>query len=311
MVTVKEIKSFSNYGKVVCITNGVIEVYVTVDIGPRIIRFGFVGGQNMMCENRAAFPIRGDKVFTDFFGEGRHWENLGGHRIWISPEKYPDTYYPDMDPVPYKVTGYGAVFTPNPEVENGLAKTLEVKMDPDDASLQVHMTVKNISEKEDKTFSIWGLTVCAAGGALIIPTNTNDTGLLPNRIVSVWPYTDMHSDRIYWGRRYVTVTQDANDPEDLKLGFDLNGGQIFYVRGEDIFRKAYETNHPNALYPDGGCSFETFTNPNLIEAESLSELKTVKPGEVSELTESWTLMKKPCEVDLKNDDSIDNLLKRI
>ena len=311
MVTVKEISSFKDYGKVLCISNDVIEVYVTIDIGPRIIRFGYVDGQNIMCENRAAFPIRGDKVFTDFFGEGRHWENLGGQRIWTSPEKYPDTYYPDMDPVPYEVTEYGAIFKPNPEVETGIAKILEVKMDPDDANLQVGMKVLNISEKEDKTFSVWGLTVCAPGGTLIIPTNTRNTGLLPNRIISVWPYTDMHSDRIYWGRRYVTLRQDKNNPEDLKLGFDLDGGQVFYVLGEDVFRKAYETKHPDASYPDGGCSFETFTNPNLIEVEALGELKTIKPGEYSELTESWMLMKKPCEVDFKSDDSIDSFLKEI
>ena len=32
------------------VTNGEIELIVTGDIGPRIIRFGFVGGQNLFKE---------------------------------------------------------------------------------------------------------------------------------------------------------------------------------------------------------------------------------------------------------------------
>ena len=85
MVTVKEIESFMDYGKCVSISNGVIEAYVTVDIGPRIIKFGYVDGQNFMCTEREALGGRGDKAFEDYFGKGRKWENLGGHRIWLAP----------------------------------------------------------------------------------------------------------------------------------------------------------------------------------------------------------------------------------
>ena len=310
MVSIKEIESFKDYGKCLSVSNGVIEAYVTIDIGPRIVRFGYVGGQNIMCSNRKAFGAKDDKEFTDFFGEGKKWENLGGHRIWISPESYPETYYPDLDPVDYEITEYGAVFTPKPETENGVAKSLEIKMDPDDTNMQVIMRVKNISEN-DKTFSVWGLTVSEVGGTLIVPMNTNDTGLLSNRIISVWPYTDMSNSRIYWGNKYVTLRQDQNEKKPIKLGFDLNCGTVYYCLNDEIFCKKYNTNHPNAAYPDGGCSFETYTCQSMIEVESLNELKAVKPGEVSELTESWSLCKKPCEVDFKDDNSIDNLLSRI
>ena len=310
MVITKTIDSFKDYGRCLCISNGVIEAYVTIDIGPRIIRFGFVEGQNVLCSNRKAFPPKSDKAFTDYYGEGKRWENLGGHRIWVSPESYPETYAPDLDPVNYELTEYGAVFTPAPEKENGVAKALEIKMDPDDANMQVIMRVKNISDN-DKTFSVWGLSVSEKDGTLIIPMNTNDTGLLSNRIISVWPYTDMSNDRIYWGSRYVTLRQDGKFEQPIKLGFDLNCGTVYFCLNEDIFRKSVDTNHPLGTYPDGGCSFETYTNENMIEVESLSELKTVKSGEVSCLTESWSLYKKPCEVDFKSDESIDGMLEKI
>ena len=310
MVSTKEIESFKDYGKCLCVTNGVIEAYVTVDIGPRIIRFGYVGEQNIMCSNRKAFGAKDDKEFTDYYGEGRRWENLGGHRIWLSPESYPETYYPDLEPVSYEITADGAVFTPKPETENGAAKSLEIKMDADDANMQVIMRVKNISSA-DKKFAVWGLSVSEKGGALVIPMNTNDTGLLSNRVISVWPYTDMSNDRIYWGNKYVTLRQDEKFEKPIKLGFDLNCGTVYYLLGDDIFRKSFDTNHPHGVYPDGGCSFETYTNENMIEVESLSELKTVKPGETTVHTESWSLCKKPCEVDLKSDASIDNMLSKL
>ena len=62
---------------------------------------------------------------------------------------------------------------------------------------------------------------------------------------------------------------------------------------------------------DGGCSFETYTNDSMIEVESLSELKTVKPGETVTHTESWALCKRPCDIDFKNDKSIDNMLEKL
>ncbi len=310
MVTVKEIESFLDYGKCVSISNGVVEALVTIDLGPRIISFGYVGGQNFMCDERLRLGCNEDKEYTDFFGEGRKWENLGGHRIWLSPESYPETYLPDDRPVAYEKTDCGAVFTPLADTEVGVAKALEIKMDADDTNMQVTMRVQNITDSE-KEFAIWALSVCTEGGTLIVPTNTNDTGLLPNRIVSVWPYTDMSNDRIYWGNKYVTLRQDSTEEKPIKLGFDLNGGTAYYVLGDEILCKKYDTNHPDGVYPDGGCSFETYTNNCMLEFETLGELKKVAPNEVSEHSEMWSLCKKPFDADLKNDASIDKLLSEI
>ena len=64
-----ELKDYLDYGKVLCLTNGVIEAYVTIDVGPRIIRFGFVGGQNIMCDNRAAGTPKDDAEFEKVVAE--------------------------------------------------------------------------------------------------------------------------------------------------------------------------------------------------------------------------------------------------
>ena len=305
-----EIKNYLDYGKVLVITNGVIEAYVTVDVGPRIIRFGFVGGKNFMCDNRAVMAPKDDKEFEDFFGSGKKWEILGGHRIWTSPEGYPNSYYPDLDPVKYEITELGAVFTPNAEIENGLQKQLEIKMDPDDANMHVTMRVTNIADAPQE-FSIWGLTVSAQGGTLIVPMNDDDTGLLHNRNISVWPYTNLADSRLHFGKHYVTLRQDPMVEESFKLGFDLKCAEAYYCLGCDIFRKSYETYHDTEKYPDNGCSFETYTNAGFIEVESLSPLKSVATSETVSLTEHWSLHKKPCDVEFVSDESIDNLLSKL
>ncbi len=305
-----EIKNYLDYGKVLSISNGVIEAYVTIDVGPRIIRFGYVGGQNIMCDNRNAATPKDDQDFQNFFGSGKKWELLGGHRIWTSPESYPQSYYPDLDPVKYEITQSGAIFTPNPETQNGVQKQLEIKMDPDDANMHVTMNVTNIANKAQE-FSIWGLTVSAVGGTVIIPMNDNDTGLLANRNISVWPYTNLTDSRLHFGKSYVTLRQDCNSTQALKLGFDLNDAEVFYCLGEDIFRKNYETYHPHEKYPDNNCSFETYTCATFTEVESLSPLKLVAPDETVSLTEHWSLLKKPCDVDFNCDQSIDEMIKKL
>ncbi len=310
MIAIKEIESYKSYGRCVSISNGKIEALVTVDLGPRIISFGFLHGQNFMCTDREGLGFVNKDNYEEFFGKGRKWENLGGHRIWVSPESYPETYTPDDKPVKYEITKNGAVFTPEVDVEVGTAKTLEIKMSDDSNTMQVDIAVKNIT-LAPKDFAVWSLSVCAAGGSMIIPMNTNDTGLLPNRIVSVWPYTDMSDDRIYWGKKYVTVKQDVDAKEPIKLGFDLNCGTAYYVLGNEIFKKNYKTNHPDGRYPDGGCSFETYTNNVMLEFETLSELKTVNAGEINTLSEIWSVSELPCEVDTRDDISIDNLIKNL
>ena len=42
---IKELE-FENYGNCLSVSNGMIEAVVTIDVGPRIIYFGFIGGES-------------------------------------------------------------------------------------------------------------------------------------------------------------------------------------------------------------------------------------------------------------------------
>ena len=45
----------------------------------------------------------------------------------------------------------------------------------------------------------------------------------------------------------------------------------------------------DAKYPDFGCNFEVFTNPDFLELETLGPLVELQPGEMVEHVEHWWL----------------------
>lgn len=309
MVT-KSMTEFKNYGRCVKLSNGVIEAVATVDIGPRIVFFGFVGGENMMCDRKDEFdPVQNEKMDAHFY-PGATWNNYGGHRLWVSPESMPETYYPDCNPVDFEWTENGVILTPPPQSENGLAMGIELVMDAEKPEMQVLQTVKNISN-EDKDIALWGLSVCNQNGTLIIPTNTNDTGLLHNRVISIWSYDDITDERIYFGKKYVTVHQDPAKPDPFKLGFDLNQGTVYYARENSVFKKVYAQNHPTGRYPDGGVSMETYCCGLFVEVETLSEQRVMKPGDSATHPETWTMLAKPGDFDRKDGNSIEAFVEKL
>lgn len=94
-----EIVSLGAWENNLKISNEVAEILITLDVGPRILAFAPLGGENVF------------KVFDEQVGgTGEElWQSRGGHRLWIAPESFPFSYYPDNDPVESQVFPNGAV----------------------------------------------------------------------------------------------------------------------------------------------------------------------------------------------------------
>ncbi|MBR4910464.1 MAG: hypothetical protein IKZ47_03975 [Clostridia bacterium] len=305
MITFKEIEAYKDYGRAVEIENGTIKATVTLDIGPRIIFFGFKNGQNILCDNRELLGGRTDKDYTDLFGAGKKWENLGGHRIWAAPEEWPLTYTPDDMPVTCEKTASGAIFTSDASKNAGFAKTLEIVMADTGAQMAVNMKIKNVTDKT-RDYAIWALTVSATGGTLVLPMNDDNTVLLPNRLVAVWPYSDIKDSRYTISDKYAVI-KNTDTEKPLKLGFDLKHGSSYYFLRGEVFKKEFATFHGQKPYVDYGCSFETYNCNKFIEIETLSPIETVAPGGEISHTEKWILEK--CEKpDLSGDAAIDKTI---
>ena len=281
--------AYKNFGKCKIISNGLLEMYITADIGPRIIKLNLNGKKNLM------FNDIGREMYADVssaFGNGKIWYIYGGHRLWLSPEEMPHTYYPDNEPVNVRIDGNTAHFTPPPQKINGLSHSIEIEMCEDRPRAKITHRIANIGEKEI-TGAIWAMSVVGPGGAVICPMPDEDTGLLGNRLMALWPYTRLTDSRAGFFDRYILLKQNINTDEKFKFGINNTKGWLAYQNHGQIFKKTYAPAHPEGIYPDGGMSAEVFCNRLFSEVETLSELKTVKKGEFISHVENWELWEAP------------------
>lgn len=293
-VTIREIV-YNEFGKCVEASNGIVDVAVTVDCGPRIIRYGFVGEHNQFCENHSEKVSVGE----DF------WRIRGGHRLWHSPENLPRTYSLDNSPVEWCRIENGIKTSQEVEPWVQIKKEMEITLDPYSTGVKIvhKLTNENAWPVE---FSAWGLTVMAPGGVEIIPQNTRETGLLPNKTLVLWPYSKMNDPRIVWGDKYMLLKQNPEMKTAFKLGITNEDGWAAYYNHNNLFVKKY-VHYLNEKYPDNGVSYETFTKDFMLEMESLSPLKRVEPKGVLTHEEEWKLIKIE-NLDVFDENNINNLV---
>ena len=281
MTSIEKI-SYSGWPACWRLRNSTVELIATSDVGPRVMRFAFVGGENVLCE------------LPDTLGKtgGTQWRNYGGHRLWHAPESQPRTYHPDNTPVPVQVLDDGIRLTQPAEPTTGIQKELQLTLDPHAAQATLHHRLTN-QNLWPVTLAPWAITVMAAGGVAVFPLaqrGSHSTELLPNGSLSLWSYTDMSDARWTWGRQFVLLRQDPAAQTPQKAGGPVPAGWAAYWRAGQLFIKSF-TFRPGAEYPDRGCSFETYTDAQILELESLGPLATLQPGASVEHVEHWHLVR--------------------
>jgi hypothetical protein len=263
------------------ISNGEVDLIVTTDVGPRVIRFGFVGGQNVF------------KEFADQLGKTgeKQWAARGGHRIWIAPEHVKDTYALDNAPVKVDIKGDTVTLTQPVEPETGLEKQIIVKLASSGTNVDVLHRLTNRG-KTPREFAPWALTMMAPGGHGITgfpPRGTHPEQLAPTNPLVMWAFSNVADPRWKFTKKYMVLRQEPkNTGQPQKLGHFNADTWGAYSLGTDLFVKKYKAD-PAKRYTDMGCSYETFTNQDFLELETLGPLATVKPGDSVEHTERWSL----------------------
>jgi hypothetical protein len=281
---------YKGWKNVLRLGNPAVELLVTLDVGPRAISY------------RTAF---GKNVFKEFAGElgksgEKEWKIRGGHRLWLAPEDRTRTYYPDNAPVKHKIVAPGrVVFTPPPEKEHGIQKELELRLGESGTRVEVRHRIKNVG-KQAVELAPWALTVLAPGGLEIIPQPSARPhpgsakeakpadAFAPNRVLVMWPYADFKDPRLGLGKKYITLRQDRKAKGPIKFGLLHRLGWVAYLNDGALFVK-HIPYHKGRTYPDYGCNFETFSNADMLEMESLGPLVRLEAGQDTELVETWEL----------------------
>jgi hypothetical protein len=265
------------------LSNGTVELLLVTGVGPRIVRYGFVGGENILGE----LPPDAAPTKTAL-GE---WYLYGGHRIWAAPEAMPATYAPDNGPVDVKVDGATVTLT-QPVDAAGFQKIMTVTLASTGTSVKVGNRVVNASRKAVE-IAPWALTVLNGGGVVIIPNEpykSHDEELSPARAITAWTYTNFSDPRWTLGPKYTRLRVDPSLKESQKVGVSNRRGWAGYFRQGQLFVKQYDWLEGRS-YPDFGVNTETYTSANFVELETLGPLATLKPGESAAHEERWTLYK--------------------
>lgn len=265
------------------LSNGSIELVVTLEVGPRILRLSHLNGPNLFKEYSEQLGHKDEPC----------WMIRGGHRLWVAPEA-DYCYAPDNVSVSYRtISDNHVLVSSSSESSFGWNKEMEIKLesDSDQVSVTYRMTaLKNL----DYPVALWALSVMAPGGTAIIPQapfgdHTNKADLLPNQKLILWPYTDLQDKRYTWGRPNILV-QQCDDSGPTKFGLLHQLGWVGYHLGDTLFAKTINYN-PNSDYPDMGVNFELFSNKEMLELESLAPLHHLKKGQTVEHNETWIVKK--------------------
>jgi hypothetical protein len=298
---------YKNFGECLKITNGIVEAFITIDFGPRVIYFGFPGGENFFHEDIDRASTISGEITDAIFGKGSKWFIYGGHRLWASPEEMPLTYYPDNDRVVWSEIPGGVELIPAMQRVTDLQYRIEVIFSNDKPKLNVKHYITNIGDAA-KRRAAWAISVLSPGGLEVVPQPLNDTGLLANRVLSIWPYSVMSDERVYWGKKYITLRQDPSISSAFKFGINNLRGWAAYFNHGGLFFKKYESS-PSGNYPDYGTSFETYTNNYILEMETLGELVDITPGSTIYHGEEWMLIENVERPAPEDEVTIDEIVK--
>lgn len=284
---------YNGWPNCVRLFNKEVELIVTADVGPRIVRFGYIGGQNFFH----LLPEHAGKTGGD------QWRIYGGHRFWIAPEAMPFSYNPDNDSVDVTIRDNGIRLRQKREAVTGMVKEMEIKL----SAGMNHVTVLHRLINENATeveASPWGLSVLAQGGTAIIPQEPYGEGddyLLPARPIALWHFTKMNDPRWKWGERYIQAFQNPSLASEQKIGVLNKQGWTAYCLNGEVLIKKFNFD-AQAIYPDFNCNNETYINGKFLEIETLGPLTRIAAGKYVEHTEYWHLAKAGAD---DTEDSID------
>lgn len=265
------------------VSNGEAELVITSDIGPRIMRYGFVGSQNFFKEFQGTLGKSGEPA----------WVPRGGHRVWLAPEDAVKTYAPDNGPVHIQIKADALEATQPVEPLTGLEKQMVIRLSPGGTGVEVIHRIRN-TNNHPVDLAPWALTMMAQGGVGIHafpPRGRHPEALAPTNPLVMFAYTNLSDHRWRITRKYLVLHQDPANNDPQKAGSFNPHTWAAYWLGTQLFIKRYEAAESPKGYPDLGCSFETFTNADFLELETLGPTQHLRPGGTVQHTEHWTLHK--------------------
>lgn len=262
------------------LSTSALSLTVTTGVGPRVVSFGSNAGKagNLFIQ----FPPDAPRS---------HGYNFrGGHRLWHSPEDLVRTYQPDDAPLVVKELPRGVALRQPVEEKTGLEKTMKLELIGERTVKVTHVLANRGLWTVE--CAPWALTMFRPGGYGVIPLlpkGSHAAGdLLPSYALVPWTYTDLALPVWDLHRDFIGINVSRASAAQ-KLGItNYPGWSAYWLEGATFVKHAAVV--PGARYSDLGCCFETFTNGEMIELETLGELTSLASGKTASHVEHWTVI---------------------
>jgi len=202
----------------------------------------------------------------------------GGHRLWTAPE---NPFYTCPEENLKVITENDTVILRSGVDAAGLEKEISFYLDENCVVLTHRVTWHG---QEPIELAPWGITQLRLGGAAILPQSCSD-GLLPNRNLVFWPYSQVNDPRLELHDDLILIHGRAAE-QAFKLGSYNSHGWIACLFDNALFVKRFSVEQISKQ-PDMGCNVEVYVRDICIELETLGHLRTLKPKESATHTETW------------------------
>ena len=268
-----------------------VDLIATTEVGPNIVRFGFIGDRN------------------EFQGDPPH--HYGGHAMRHAPEAK-ERKFPAKDPVTVEEHDKYFRLTQPTEVATGIQKEMDIPLTTKGNQVTIVNRLYNRGLWPVE-LAPWAYKIMLSGGKGIVPMppfipQNSGGSLLPTTCISVWCYCDLTDSRLILGKKYIMLKQDSKAPGVYKFGMMVPDGWTAYYNNGHLFVITYDFKK-GAVYPDFNNTVQFFSGTGF-EFETLGPLVKLQPGESTELVENWFLFRDVPEP--KNDSDLDqNILPLI
>ncbi len=264
------------------LSNGTVELVYVPAIG-RIMRYGRVGGPNMLWEN--------PKLLGKLPVQTREWQNFGGDKLWPAPQTAwgwpPD---PELDPGAHEVKllkNHHLFVTGAASRKSGVRFEREIAMDETGTGVRTVNRLIATAEKPVR-WAVWQITQVDDPDGVFLPRS-------PEKIhpIGYYPFPDNPPPvgRVSLSRSFVVIRRDPT--KSAKIGTYSADSRAAAVKGTTTFTIAVEGKaERSADYPHGGGRQEVYTNADpdrYVELEMLGPVRELAQGRSLRLVEKWTL----------------------
>lgn len=269
------------------LSNGTVDVVIVPAIG-RIMRYGPVGGANLLWEN--------PKLAGHPASPGKEWANFGGDKVWPWPQDewpqragraWPPPVAADQAAFTVEPRGDSLRMT-SPTIEGyGVRIVRDVRLDPAGTRLTIDSRLETAEKPADFAIAAWTVTQFPRPDQLFARTLPDSTLKEGYR-----PLSDPKWDgvRALEGRVFVAGPQSKG----VKLGFDAD--LLAWRKGPDLVigRASFPDSDASPKPGERGQMWNN-TDPAYIELEFTAPLATPAKQKLPTLRTTWEWQQIPAD----------------